>query len=111
MIEGIHKLSGIMRESAQLSIVLAIATAVAWIVLALVLFGLRGFDFSGVGLLPVIMTLLSIYLAFRVVDHGIRTLRFAAEWDRRYASLQELERKMLTDLGLPTQDYPHEKGS
>jgi hypothetical protein len=109
MIEGIHKLSGIMRESAQLSIVLAIASAVGWIALALVLFTLRGFDFSGVGLLPVIMILLSIYLACRVVDHEIRTLRFTAEWDRRYSSLLELERKMLTDLDLSTQDYSHEK--
>lgn len=93
-----------MRESAQIGIVLAIATAVAWILLALVILSLRGFDLSVIGILPIVMTVLTVCLTCRVVDHGIRTLRFAAEWERRYHNLLELERKMMTDLGLPAQD-------
>jgi uncharacterized membrane protein len=104
MVAGIHKLSSIMRESGQLGIVLGIATALAWILLALMFLGLRGFDLSGIGIIPVVMTALAVYLAYRVVDHGIRTLRFAAEWERRYQNLLELERKMAADLGLPAKD-------
>jgi len=104
MVEGIHKLSGIMKDAAGISLILGPFTMFTWILVTWWWLQARSFDLSGIGIVPVVIVVLVLYLGLRLVDHGVRTYRFAKEWERRYEKLLALEETMASDLGITPEE-------
>ncbi len=96
---GINKLSRIMKDSAGASLVLGPLMAFVTVFMVWSWLNIIAFDPSQIGLLVTIIVA-AVILCLVAVNHGIRTYRFTVEWERRYVKLKELEKKMVSDLGI-----------